>query len=349
MAESKLPFPDRRRAMMIAVFGGVLVLLAAGATLSAAVTVKVYGDQVAVRQVYVGPKQGLQREIIGPGLQLVIPGYERLHVFPRDLQVLDMNDGETKGGSATLDEDYVHAPAIRVQTADGFPVTIDITVMYRIVDPYTLITKVGPGRLYETKIVRQRADTILRQTLGTLKAEGFYRDAERTAAEDQARRALAADLEPWGLQLWTVAIRDYTYDERFQGQIEARKNEDQRKFKNQAETAREVRLAEKNTRVAEMQQQIEQVRGEGDLAVRMIRADGEKYYRAEAALGEKALAIAAADASRLERTALEAAGASNLVGLEMAETLKGTKVIIVSTTGPGAVNPFDLDKMVGAW
>jgi len=34
------------------------------------------------------------------------------------------------------------------------------------------------------------------------------------------------------------------------------------------------------------------------------------------------------------------------VGLEMAEALDGVEVIMVPTTGDGAMNPLDLDRMI---
>lgn len=341
----KLPRPKLAPAIAIGVFGAALLLCAGWFSM----TVDVGPDEFAIRQVYLGPSQGVQPEVIGPGYQIVVPGYERLHIFPRDLQALDMNGEQTTYASEHLTEDYTLAPPIRIQTSDGFQVTVDVTVMYRVVDPYTVLTKVGPGRLYETNVVVRRSDLVLRQTLGRLTAEGFYDDDERMAAEHDARVALTRDLEQWGLQVWGVLVRDYVYDERFQNQIEARKNEDQRKFKNQAETLRETRLAEKNARVAEMQMLIEQKRGEGDLAVRKIEADADLYHRKQVAEGDRALAVAQAEGSRLERLALEQAGASNLVGLEMAEALDGVEVIIVSTTGPDGVNPLDLDRMVQSW
>jgi regulator of protease activity HflC (stomatin/prohibitin superfamily) len=330
----------------LALAGGLVVALVAGWWMC---TQPVWSDEFAIKQIYLGPGKGIQKDWVGPGLQFVMPGYERLHVFPRDMQLLDLNSEESTYAAEHLSEDYTKAPPIRIQTSDGFQVTVDVTVTYRVIDPYLVLTKVGPGRLFETNVVERYADKILRQSFGRLEAEDFYRDNERMGAEDDARKALEAELTQWGLQLFGVLVRDYSYEERFQHQIEARKNEDQRKFKNQAETLRETRLQEKNRRVADMQRQIESTRGDGDLAVRRINADAELYYQQQVAEGDRALAIADADAARLERNALEVTGAGNLVGLEMAEVMNGTSVIVVSTTGPGAVNPLDLNALVGGW
>jgi hypothetical protein len=44
----------------------------------------------------------------------------------------------------------------------------------------------------------------------------------------------------------------------------------------------------------------------------------------------------------LENEALRGAGSENLVGLKMADVLKGTKIIVVPTDGETGMNPLDL-------
>lgn len=304
-------------------------------------------DSVAVRQVYLGPNKGVQREpLYGPGLHLVVPGYERLHVFPRDLQTLDFNDSERSVAKANLGRDYHWAPSIRIQTSEGYQVTVDVTVLYRVVDPYLVITKVGAGRLFETQVVQRRADKILRQTLGALNAEEFYDDGIRMAKVEAARQALTADTSEWGIQVWGVLLREYSYDARYQQAIEQRKIQDQRVFMNQAQSLSAAREAERDRVLAEGDATIEVERERGRAAVRRIDAEADLYYRQKVAEGDLLVALAEAEGTRLENEALRAVGAANLVGLEMAEALEGVELIMVSTTGERAVNPLDLDSLV---
>lgn len=338
-------------------FGGAMglaavavgLLLVAGGFLT--LMQKVGPEEAAVRQVYFGPSKGVHEALYGPGLHLVIPGYERLHVFPRDLQVLDLNDEEVSfvqsGGE--FPEDYRVAPAIRIQTSEGYQVTVDVTMLYRVVDPHAVVTKVGAGRLYETKVVARRADKILRQTLGRLDAEDFYDDDRRMLAGEDARRELSRDLAEWGIQVFAVLIRDYTYDARYQEAIEQRKIQDQSVFKNKAEAVAANREAEKDRTLAEGRANIEVEMERGRSEVRKIKADGDLYFRQRVAEGDLQVALAEAEGTRLENAALQQAGASNLVGLRMAEALKGTEVIVVSTTGAGALNPLDLERLIQGW
>jgi len=304
-------------------------------------------SQVGVRQVYLGPGKGIQQEpVYGPGLHLVVPGYERLHVFPRDVQTLDFNDAERSVAAQKMGVDYHWAPSIRIQTSEGYQVTVDVTVLYRVTDPYTVLTKVGAGRLFETQVVQRRADKILREVLGALNAEDFYNVGVRTEKVEEARVAMTEAMSEWGIEVWGVLLREYSYDDRYQQAIEDRKIQDQRVFKNQSESLAASRAAERDRVVAEGQANILVESERGKSEVRRIEAEGERYYREQVAKGDLLVALAEAEGTELENEALRAVGAGNLVGLEMAEVFEGTEVIILSTTGDEGLNPLDLGSIL---
>ncbi len=300
--------------------------------------------EFAVRQVYFGPGQGVQREILGPGLRFVIPGYERLHVFPRNMLLLEFNDDQLQSST-----EAAQAPSINIQTSEGYRVRVDVSVMYRIVDPFKLISAVGPGPAYETALIRPRSDTVLRQTLGQLDAEQFYQGAYRREKAEEARDILNEGLQSEGIQVWGVMVRHYAYDERYQEAIEGRKIQDQMVFKNRAEAIAATEEAEKNRVLAAGQATVDVEKERGDTEVRKIKADYELYSRQRIAEGGLLVALAEAEASRLENDALSAAGASNIVGLKMAEAVSNTQLIIIPTDGASAVNPLDLDRLIGGW
>ena len=300
--------------------------------------------EFAVRQVYFGPGQGMQAQIYGPGLHLVIPGYEQFHVFPRNLRILEFND-ET----ALASEEASYAPSINIQTSEGYRVVVDVTIAYRILDPYKVIMAVGPGNIYETSLVRTRADPVLRQKLGELDAQQFYEGSLRRQKAIEARDLLASELDEKGIQVWSVMIRHYRYDERYQEAIEQRKIQDQTVFKNRAEALAATEGAEKNRVGAEGQAIVDVEKMRGTSEVRKIEAEADLYARKRIAEGDLLVELAKAEAKRMEGDAMSAAGASNIVGLEMAAALENTKVIIVPTDGPNAVNPLDLERLVKGW
>ncbi|MBM4390236.1 MAG: SPFH domain-containing protein [Deltaproteobacteria bacterium] len=345
------PDPSRPRVTVSSFSGGPLkwAILVVGvfglaSCLVGSVTTSVSPSQFAVRQVIVGSGAGIHDEIYGPGVHLVVPGYERLHVFPQNLQVLEFNDDQLQASA-----EAAYAPSINIQTSEGYRVRVDVTVAYRIVDPYKVFVAVGPGFAYETRLVRPRADVALRQTLGRLDAEQFYDGELRRAAALEAARLLESELTASGIQVWNVMVRHYAYDSRYQSAIEARKIQDQTVFKNRAEAVAAGEEAEKNRVLAEGQAQVDVEAQRGQAEVRKIDADAELYARKKNAEGDLLIALAEAEATRLENEALSAAGASNIVGLQMAEALRSTRVIIVPTDGAKGVNPLDLDAIIGGW
>src|SRR5512143_637304 len=120
-------------------------------------------NMAGVKQVYFGSGAGIKNERYGPGLHVVTAGVERLYLFPSDLQMLNFSDSRSE-----MSRTERSAPAIKVQTSDGYNVVLDVSVLYRIVDPYRVFTEAGTGRAYEDKLVVPRADRILRKTLGEL-------------------------------------------------------------------------------------------------------------------------------------------------------------------------------------
>src|SRR5262245_18098871 len=72
---------------------GVLLLVRLGA---GACTTYVPPNMVGVKQVYYGSGAGIKPEYYGPGLHFVTAGYERLHLFPRDLQVINFSDSPSE-------------------------------------------------------------------------------------------------------------------------------------------------------------------------------------------------------------------------------------------------------------
>lgn len=322
---------------------GVAALGLAGC-LWGSLTTYIGPGEVAVRQVYYGPGQGLQQEVVRPGLHLLVPGYERFHLFPRTIQLLEFNDDNLNTQRAVS-----LAPAINIQTSEGYRVEVDVTVAYRIVDPYRVASTVGVGTLYETALVRPRADQVLRQKLGELNAEQFYSGALRRQKAYEATQLLAKELESSGVQVWSVMVRHYRYDDRYQQAIEQRKIQDQTVFKNRAEALAAIEEAEKNRVLAQGQASIEVETQRGAAEISGIKAESDLYARKRIAEGDLLVELAKAEAKRMENDALSAAGASNVVGLKMAEALQNTQAIIVPTDGASGVNPLDLERLMRGW
>ncbi len=298
-------------------------------------------NMVAVRQIVYGSGAGIKKDLYGAGTHFLLPGAERVHLFPHDMQILNFSDS-----SSEVSKQFRTAPSIKIQTSDGYNVQLDVSVLYRIKDAYKVFKEAGPGRAFEDRLVIPRADRILRKTLGELNSESFYQGPTRIEKAKAAHDQLAGELADYGIQIDGVLVRRFIYDSRYQQLIEGRKIKDQTVFLRQAEAKSAVEQRKRDTAVAEgkANQEIELSRGRAE--VQKLHAQADLYRRKRAAEGKLLVELAEAKGTQLENTALQGAGSENMVGLKMADVLRGVKVLVLSSDGASGLNPLDLNSML---
>jgi regulator of protease activity HflC (stomatin/prohibitin superfamily) len=247
-----------------------------------------------MRQVSFGPGKGLQKQPVGKGWRRQIRGYETIRTFPRDLQIVEFTNTPTEAN-----KDHRTISAVNVPTVDGYPVSIDVTVIYRIVDPYLVVSKFGFGRGYEDNVVIRFTDPMVKQYLGELRAEEFYRES-RLRKVANLKRELSQRFKENGLLLADVLIRQYDYPETFQSLTEQKKIQDQSVLANQAlakqaevdTRLRQVRAEGQNiinVRAAEFQAQITGLNAQRDLYERQKHAEADLLVRSAEAQGTEAI------------------------------------------------------------
>ena len=138
----------------------------------------------------------------------------------------------------------------------------------------------------------------------------------------------------------------YVYDQRYQELIESRKIKDQTVFLRQAEAKAAIEQRKRDTAIAEgaATTNIELSRGEAE--VQKLKSSAELYRRKRAAEGKLLVELAEAKGTQLENSALQGAGSENIVGLKMAEVLKGVRVLVLSSDGKEGMNPLDLQSIL---
>lgn len=302
-----------------------------------AFSVYVGPNEFAIQQDNFGGGKHIKPDVIRTGLHFVGPG-ERLHVFPTDLQVLNLTNDPKERST----DDSQKEPALNITTSAGYTVTVDVSVLYRIEDPYKVITSVGPGTAFESQLVIPRAQQILRKRMGELDAEDFYDVQKRDEKSRLALDDLNGEIVPNGVRAIGVFVRRYSYDKAYQDAIEARKIQDQLVFKNKAEAEMAVADAERQKIEAEGQANVKVELARGDAEKQKIDSAGELYERTQRAEGEKLLKLAEAEGTRLRAQAYQGTGSEYQVGLKMADALRGTKVIVLPSDGEGGTNPLDL-------
>ena len=248
--------------------------------------------------------------------------------------------GDTESTSHAYDR-----PA-KIQTSDGFFVDVDATILYRIVDPYKVMTTLGPAQMYLTNGILPKAEPILKQALGELNTEDFFNSPLRTEKADKARDALNTELKSKGMEVKEVLIRYFKYSDEIQNSIEAKKLQDQLVFKNQAEAKANTEEAntKKTAQEGEMKVKVTILEGEAYKTEKM--AEQDLYTRKKAAEATLLVKTAEAEATQLKNDAMQVLGYDRKVAMEMAKALDGLECVVVPTGGANGVNPLDLDGML---
>ncbi len=302
--------------------------------------VNIAPNEYGIKEVRVGLNRGIQQKVYETGLNFILPfGLEVMHRFPRDLQVFEMTNFPTSYSKL-----HRYEKAALIQTSDGFFVDVDLSIIYRIVDPYKVITTVGPGRMFEDNGLIPKAEPVMKQALGELSTEEFYVSPLRYEKVIKARELLAEGLRPMGIQVDQVLVRYFQYSEEIQKNIEAKKLQDQLVFKNQAERKAAEEAAKLNKVIGEGEANVRVKLQEGQAFKVERTAERDLYARKKQAEGDLLVKLAEARRTELKNRALRGAGSDRLVGLKMAEVYKGLDVIILSSDGAAGVNPLDLEK-----
>jgi regulator of protease activity HflC (stomatin/prohibitin superfamily) len=242
-------------------------------------------------------KRGVHKEVYDAGFHLVLKPFnlEHMYLFPKDLQVLDLT-----GAREEAAQEASVGKAAHIQTSDGFFVDVDVSILYNIVDPYLVFTRLGTGRLFETNGIIPKAEPVLKQTLGELTTEEFYNSPLRAAKAQQAEELLNRDLIPYGLKV------DHVQEE----------------YLKKLEDAK----GEVNKMVADADGRFRQAQIEAD-------AYYEKQQRIAAAT--EAEGIAEAKGITELNKALIGSGGEVMVKLKIAEALEGKRILLLPLAGSG--------------
>lgn len=296
-------------------------------------------NEFGIKEVKIGLNRGVQNKVYTTGLHLVLPYFWRMHRLPRDLQVLELTNYKK---SASKYARLVRAA--HIQTSDGFFVDVDVSIIYRIEDPYKVFTTIGPGSLYVDNGIIPKAEPALKDTLGNLTTEQFFNSRLRVEKSDLTKNKLNAELASKGLKVDEVLVRYFKYSAEIQKNIEEKKLKDQLVFKNMAE----ARAAIEKAKLSKIEQEgkvavlVELEKGEA--YVTRKRAEKDLYFRKKTAEADLLVKLAEAEKVRLKNEALEGKGAERMVGLKMAEVYGGLNLIVLPSDGVGGVNPLDLGK-----
>jgi regulator of protease activity HflC (stomatin/prohibitin superfamily) len=178
----------------------------------------------------------VQNTVLGSGLHFINPFME-----VRSLDVKTQNytmSGMTDEGQKTDDD------AIRVLTSDGLEVTIDLTVLYKLLpsEAPKLVRETGVD--YTDKIVRPLARTKIRDNAVYYDAISLY-STKRDEFQQRIFKSIDDDFKKRGLILEQLLVRNITLPQSVKATIEQKINAEQDAQKMQFVLLKEKQEAER--------------------------------------------------------------------------------------------------------
>ncbi len=178
----------------------------------------------------------VQPNVLGPGLHVVNP---LLDVVGFDIRTQNYTM------SATHDEgDQQGDDAIRVLSADGLEVVIDLTVLYRVVPEQAPKILQTIGTDYQDRIVRPIARTRIRDNAVFYDAVALY-STRRDEFQNRILKTIEADFRSRGLLLEQLLIRNIQLPESVKQTIESKINAEQESQKMQFVLQKEKQEADR--------------------------------------------------------------------------------------------------------
>ncbi len=244
-----------------------LILIAIG--IANACVKQIDGGEIGVKTLF----GSIQNDVLGSGLHFINPLMEvtRLDVKTQNYTMSGVNDEGHKAGD----------DAIRVLTSDGLEVTIDLTVLYRIVavDAPRLLRETGDD--YRDKIVRPITRTKIRDNAVYYQAVDLFGN-KRDEFQQRIYKSIEEDFKKRGLMLEQLLVRNITLPNSVKASIESKINAEQDAKKMEFVLLKEKQEAERkrveaqgiadyqriiNTGLTDQQLQYEQIKAMKELAL----------------------------------------------------------------------------------
>jgi len=221
--------PNLRPASRIGKFVGIGFIILGVIT---SCFVQIDAGQVGVKKLF----GKVQPEVLNSGLNFINPlmVIEHLDVRTLNYTMSGVNDEGHKSGD----------DAIKVLTADGLEVTIDLTVLYRVTpsEAPRLIRETGAD--YENKIVRPISRTRIRDNAVYYEAISLY-STKRDEFQSRIFKGIEADFKARGLMLENLLVRNITLPAAVKSTIEQKIQAEQESQKMQFILAKERQEADR--------------------------------------------------------------------------------------------------------
>lgn len=178
----------------------------------------------------------VQDQVLESGLHVINPAVE-ITIFDVQTQTYTMSAVSSEGQKEGDD-------AIRVLSSDGLEVTIDLSVLYKVIPDKAPYIMQNIGENYLDKIVRPVSRTVIRDNAVNYAAVDLY-STKRQEFQDRINRTITENFSKRGLELQQILVRNITLPASVRASIESKINAEQDAQKMQFVLQKEKQEAER--------------------------------------------------------------------------------------------------------
>lgn len=169
---------------------------------------------------------GIEKRILKPGMNLILPGLEKIYIYKTQIQSYTAEGEESLKSSSQ--EKFIEA-----LTSDGQKVKVDVSILFKIDEQnlWKLHNDIGPN--YIDKILIPYLRTEVRNVLSMYSAEEIYSsqtniEAGRLEVQNKILERLKNLLKNYYIIVDSVLLRKISFSENFVESIEKKQIEQQK-------------------------------------------------------------------------------------------------------------------------
>ncbi len=344
---------------------GLVALLGLVILASFVLFVRIEPSEIGVKQDMWGG--GVNPDDYSAGFHVGISGIHKWHRLDRRTHFLTFSEVESQSGNSRKNQNAQESPPLEIRTRDNNPVSVDVTVTYRIIeDEAHLIVSEGQQETYRERVT-SKVRGVLREELSRLVPSEFVNTDSRLELVAGIDPLLKASLAEYHVVPESLLIRAVRFLPNYEAKLQETQLTSQltelARAKSNVEAAqmatgtisKETEAMEKKT-IAEWNKQLQTASSNNDVLIAQILAEANIYdnkvrpgadatYEGLVADGQLAVDKAEALRDELRNAALDSAGGRILQAQKAAENLNFESVTL-NSNDPSVPSVIEIDKLV---
>lgn len=196
------------------------------------------------------------------GTSVVIPVLQESFIYPVEQQEFTLASLTGEGAGGVAEDDSVEGRSV-----DGQVVFMDLTIIYNIMPEQANLVHERWRNRYQEQFIRPTIRGVARDVISTFRAEDIF-GTRRTEVRDTIETAMRQRMEPEGLNLSNLIVRNVSFSDEFADAIERREIAEQERLRALDEAER-LRVQAAGTRDADI------TRAEGEAQSIVLRAEAQ--------------------------------------------------------------------------